>query len=183
MTKASLPSSATDLDAPEIAPQRHRRYTLRPMSPPLQIFLALLRIAAGVSLLGPGLHKLSWFLKPALEPQLQSWIAQAPHAVVAKYLTFLLPHAHWLARVVVVGELGLGAMLLLGLLTPLAAALAFLMVLNFHFASGALLSLDYLTGQDGLVYLLLFPVLLLGRAGLSLGADGLLGRRLSAGGK
>ena len=46
-----------------------------------------------------------------------------------------------------------------------------------------MMSLDYLTGQDGLVYLLLFPVLLLGRAGLALGADGLLGRRLGAGGK
>ena len=153
------------------------------MSRPLQIFLALLRIAAGVSLIGPGLHKLSWFMKPALEPQLASWISHAPNVAVAKYLQFLIPHSHWLARVVVVGELGLGAMLLAGLLTPLAAALAFLMVANFHFASGAMLSLDYLTGQDGLVYLLLFPVLLLGRAGLAVGVDGLLGRRLGAGGK
>ena len=153
------------------------------MSRPLQIFLAFLRVAAGVSLIGPGLHKLSWFLKPALEPQLASWVSHAPNVAVTKYLELLLPHAQWLARVVVVGELGLGALLIAGLLTPLAAALAFLMVLNFHFASGAMMSLDYLTGQDGLVYLLLFPVLLLGRAGLALGADGVLGRRLGAGGK
>jgi uncharacterized membrane protein YphA (DoxX/SURF4 family) len=153
------------------------------MSRPLQIFLALLRIAAGVSLLGPGLHKLSWFLKPALEPQLASWISHSPNLAVTKYLQLLIPHSHWLARVVVVGELGLGAMLLAGLLTPLAAALAFLMVANFHFASGAMMSLEYVTGQDGLVYLLLFPVLLLGRAGLALGVDGLLGRRMGAGGK
>jgi uncharacterized membrane protein YphA (DoxX/SURF4 family) len=151
------------------------------MSRPLQIVLALLRVAAGISLIGPGLHKLSWFLKPALEPQLASWVASAPHPLVASYLHLLIPHAGWLARVVAVGELGLGALLVFGLLTPLAAALAFLMVLNFHFASGAMLSLDYLTGQDGLVYLLLFPVLLLGRAGLALGADGVLGRSLGSG--
>ena len=153
------------------------------MSRPHQIFLALLRIAAGASLLGPGLHKLAWFMKPALEPQLASWISHAPNVAVAKYLQFLLPHASWLARVVVVGELGLGALLLAGFLTPLAAALAFLMVLNFHFASGAMMSLDYLTGHDGLVYLLLFPVLVLGRAGLAVGADGALGRSLGSGGK
>jgi hypothetical protein len=56
-------------------------------------------------------------------------------------------------------------------------------VLNFHFASGAMLSTDYVTGQDGLVYLLVFPVLLLGRAGLALGVDGLLGRRMAGGSK
>jgi uncharacterized membrane protein YphA (DoxX/SURF4 family) len=95
----------------------------------------------------------------------------------------MIPHHAVLARVVALGELGLGAMLLLGLFTPLASALALLMVLNFHFASGALFSLEYVTGQDGLVYLLLFPVLLFGKAGIALGLDGLLGRRMSGGGK
>jgi len=151
------------------------------MSRPLQIFLGLLRIAAGISLLGPGLHKLGWFLHPALEPYLSGWVSHAPYPFVARYLHFMLPHAAVLARVVALGELGLGAMLVLGFLTPLAAALAFLMVANFHFASGAMLSLDYLTGQDGLVYLFIFPVLLFGRAGLGVGVDGLLGRRMAAG--
>jgi hypothetical protein len=52
------------------------------------------------------------------------------------------------------------------------------MVLNFHFASGALTSLQYLGGQNGLVYLLIFPVLAIGRAGLAFGIDGVLGRNL-----
>jgi uncharacterized membrane protein YphA (DoxX/SURF4 family) len=153
------------------------------MPPPLQIALALLRIAAGVSLIGPGVRKFGWLLKPMLEPHLAGWLAHPHNALVTKYLHVVMPHHAVLARVVALGELGLGAMLLLGLFTPLASALALLMVLNFHFASGALFSLEYVTGQDGLVYLLLFPVLLFGKAGLALGLDGLLGRRMSGGGK
>jgi len=151
------------------------------MSRPLQIFLGLLRIAAGISLLGPAFHKLSWFAHPALEPHLSGWLSHASNPLTAKYLHLVIPHSAVLARVVAAGELGLGAMLLFGFLTPLAAALAFLMVANFHFASGAMLSLDYVTGQDGLVYLLVFPALLFGRAGLALGVDGLLGKKMSAG--
>ena len=152
------------------------------MSRPLQLCLAFLRIALGLSLIGPGLHKLGWFAHPALEPHLAGWLAHANQAQ-ASYLRFLMPHANVLARVVALGELGLGALLVLGLFTPLAAALGFLMIANFHFASGAMLTPDYVTGQDGLVYLLVFPVLLFGRAGLALGLDGVLGRRMAGGGK
>ena len=148
------------------------------MSRGLQVLLALLRVAAGASLLGPGLHKLGWFRNPTLEQQLASWSAHADNPLVLKYLQIVTPHSAWLARVVAAGEIGLGAMLILGLLTPLAAVLAFLMVLNFHFASGQMTSLQYLGGQSGLVYLLIFPVLIAGRAGLAFGIDGVLGRSL-----
>jgi uncharacterized membrane protein YphA (DoxX/SURF4 family) len=151
------------------------------MSRPLQVALALLRIAAGVSILGPGLRKLSWLMKPALEPQLASWISHAPIPLVSQYLHFLIPYSNLLARVVVIGELGLGTLLIVGFLTPLAAALALLMIVNFHFASGAMISVDYFTGQDGLVYLLIFPALLFGRAGAALGVDGVLGKRFAGG--
>ncbi|MBS2024616.1 MAG: DoxX family membrane protein [Deltaproteobacteria bacterium] len=152
------------------------------LAPPLQFVLALLRIAAALALLGPGLHKIGWIAHPALDAQLQQWITQAHNPLVLKYLNFMLPHANLLARIVVAGELGLGTLLLFGFLTPLAAVLGFLMVANFHFASGAMLSLDYLTGQDGLVFLFIFPVLLLGRAGSMLGVDGFIGRKMASGG-
>jgi uncharacterized membrane protein YphA (DoxX/SURF4 family) len=152
------------------------------MPRPLQIFLALLRIALGASILGPGIHKISWLMRPALEPQLASWLSHGPNPLVAKYLHLVIPHHAVLARVVAVGELTVGTLLILGLFTPLAAVLGFLMIANFHFASGAMLSMDYLTGQDGLVFLLVFPVLLFGKAGLALGLDGLLGKRVSGGG-
>jgi putative oxidoreductase len=148
------------------------------MSRGLQVCLALLRIAAGVTLLGPGLSKLGWFAHPALEPILATWAQHSPAGVVTSYLHVVTPHHAALARVVAVGELGLGALLVLGLFTPLAAALAFFMVANFHFASGAMFHTSWFTGGNGLAYLLVYPVLVAGRAGIALGADGVLGRSM-----
>jgi uncharacterized membrane protein YphA (DoxX/SURF4 family) len=161
--------------------REHRARKERRMSNGLQLFLALLRIAAGLSILGPGLQKLSWFRHPALEYLLASWASHTDSPVVLGYLQLLTPHAAWLARVVVVGEIGLGSLLVIGFLTPLASIVAFLMVFNFHFASGKMVSQHYLIGQDGLVYLLVFLVLVAGRAGLAFGVDGALRRRYIAG--
>jgi uncharacterized membrane protein YphA (DoxX/SURF4 family) len=149
------------------------------MSNGLEIWLALLRIATGVSLLGPGLHKVGWFSRPALEPILANWAQHAPNGLVTSYLHFVTPHHATFARVVALGELGLGALLIVGLFTPLAALLAVLMVANFHFASGAMFDTTYLTGGNGLVYLLIYPVLIAGRAGVTFGLDGALGRSMS----
>ncbi len=141
-------------------------------------FLAFLRIAAGLSLLLAGLQKLSWFGSTApLDQSFASWAQHPGGPLVAKYVALMAPHSGLLARMVVLGELGLGALLVVGLLTPLAALLAFLMVLQFQFASGQLFALGYLRGQAPFVYLLVFPVLFLGRAGTALGFDGLLSRR------
>lgn len=151
------------------------------MSNGLQLFLAVLRIAAGLSLIGPGLHKVAWFRHPALEQQLAGWASHTSNPAVLQYLHFVIPHADALARVVALGELGLGSLLILGLFTPLAGVLAFFMVLNFHFASGKMLGTQYVFGQDGLVYLLVFLVLVAGKAGIALGIDGALRRRHIAG--
>ena len=153
------------------------------MSAPLKVFLALLRIAAGVSLVLAGVGKLSWFgSAQPLQATFTEWIAKAPTPVIGKYLAFLQPHATALARVVVLGELGLGGLLIVGFLTPIAAVLAFLMVLQFHFASGVWLGKQYVTPGGGLVYLLVFLVLFAGRAGQALGLDGFIGRAVTGGG-
>lgn len=144
--------------------------------------LAFLRIAAGLSLAGAGLHKLGWFTHPALQDVFAQWAAKAHNPLVAKYLALVAPHQSVLSKVVVVGELGLGALLVAGFLTPMAALLAFLMVANFHFASGQMFSLEYLTGQSGLSFLLIFPVLFAGRAGTVLGIDGMLAGQKRKGG-
>src|SRR2546430_2251639 len=47
---------------------------------------------------------------------------------------------------------------------------------HYQFAGGSMFSLSYLRGQSGLAYLLIFPALLLGRAGTALGADGFISR-------
>jgi uncharacterized membrane protein YphA (DoxX/SURF4 family) len=153
------------------------------MSSSLKVFLAFLRVAAGLSLLGPGLGKLGWFgSAQPLHDKLAAWAAAAPYPFVAKYLNFMLPHSGALARVVVLGELGLGALLIVGFLTPIAALLAFVMVLQFHFASGEMLSRHYVLGQNGLVYVFGFLVLFAGRAGQTLGLDGVVGRAVAGGG-
>lgn len=140
--------------------------------------LALLRIAAGVSLVGSGLQKLSWFGSTSgLDQKLADWSQHPANVYAGKYLAFATAHHGLFARLVVMGELGLGALLVAGLLTPLAAILAFLMVAEFQFASGQMFSLQYLRGQSGLAYLLVFPVLFFGRAGTALGLDGMLSRR------
>jgi uncharacterized membrane protein YphA (DoxX/SURF4 family) len=148
------------------------------MSRGLQVALALLRIAAGISLLGPGFAKLGWFTHPTLEQTLANWAQHAPNGLVVSYLHLVTPHHAGLARLVVTGELGLGTLLVLGFFTPVAGVLAFLMIAQYHFASGAMFQGSYIFGQNGLVYLLIFPVLVAGRAGVELGFDGILGRRL-----
>jgi uncharacterized membrane protein YphA (DoxX/SURF4 family) len=140
--------------------------------------LALLRIAAGLSLLMSGLQKLAWFGSTAgLDQKLADWSAHPANALVARYLAFVTPHHGLFARLVPLGELGLGTLLVAGLLTPLAAILAFLMVAQFQLAGGQMFSLGYLRGQSGLAYLLIYPVLFFGRAGTVLGLDGMLSRR------
>jgi uncharacterized membrane protein YphA (DoxX/SURF4 family) len=148
------------------------------MSQGQQVCLALLRIATGISLLGPGLDKLGWFAHPALEPILANWAQHAPNGLVLRYLHLVQPHHAGLARIVAVGELALGTLLVLGFFTPVAASLALIMVAQFHLASGAMFQGSYLFGQNGLVYLLIFPVLIAGRAGVGLGLDGILGRSM-----
>jgi uncharacterized membrane protein YphA (DoxX/SURF4 family) len=141
-------------------------------------FLAFLRIAAGASLVSSGLLKLSWFTSTAaLDQKLADWAAHPANPLVAKYLALAAPHHGLFARLVVLGELGLGTLLVLGFLTPLAALLAFVMVLQFQLASGQMFGLGYLRGESGLVYLLVYPVLFFGRAGTALGIDGMLSRR------
>ena len=148
------------------------------MSHRLPIALGLLRIATGISLLGPGLQKLGWFAHPALEPILANWAQHAPNGLVVRYLHLVTPHHATLARVVAIGELSLGTLLVLGFFTPVAAILAILMVAQYHLASGAMFQASYLMGQNGFVYLLIFPVLIAGRAGVALGLDGILGRSM-----
>lgn len=142
----------------------------------LSVFLALLRIAAGVSLFAAGLHKLKWFAHPPLEQVFAEWAQHPANAFVAKYLHFVSNHPTILGRMVVLGELGLGLLLIVGFLTPLAALLAFFMVLNFQLASGEMFSLKYVTGESSLAYLLVYPILFFGRAGTALGVDGMLAR-------
>jgi uncharacterized membrane protein YphA (DoxX/SURF4 family) len=140
--------------------------------------LALLRIAAGVSLLLAGIGKLAWFGNPGiLEQSLTGFAAHAANPLVAKYVALVQPHYAIFARVVVLGELGLGGLLIIGFLTPVASLLAFLMVFQFFFASSQVFTQKWYSGSAGCCYTLLFLVLFAGKAGTALGLDGMLGGR------
>jgi uncharacterized membrane protein YphA (DoxX/SURF4 family) len=146
------------------------------LTPGFSLFLAFLRIAAGISLFASGMQKLSWFAQPPLTQRFVEWASHPANAAVTRYLDFVSQHPALFSRLVPIGEIGLGLLLMAGLLTPLASVLAFLMVLNFQFASSQMFSLAWLRGQSGLAYLLIYPVLFLGRAGTSLGMDGMIAR-------
>src|SRR2546421_547150 len=86
------------------------------LTPGFSLFLAVLRIAAGVSLFTSGLQKLSWFAQPPLQQKFAEWSAHPANDAVARYLAFVSHYPAAFSRVVVVGELGLGALLVVGLI-------------------------------------------------------------------
>ena len=63
--------------------------------------------------------------------------------------TIAIPGAPVYARVVLLAELAAGAALVLGMLVRLAAALALVMVVNFHVASDVIFRYSYLTNAYG----------------------------------
>jgi thiosulfate dehydrogenase [quinone] large subunit len=113
--------------------------------------LTALRIGLGVFFVFEGIAKLGWIVDSGiLTRQLQEWLQSAP-AWSRWYLqTVAIPGAAIFARAVSLGELALGLGLLVGVWARLGALLGFLMVLNFHFASGRLFHYAFLTNSAGL---------------------------------
>jgi len=115
--------------------------------------LAVARIAIGVFFLFEGLGKWRWFLDSSpLVNQLAGWQRTvATGSLAARYLNgFAVPGAALFARLVPLGEIASGLALICGVWTPLFALLAFLLALNFQFASGALFKYSFLTSGYGL---------------------------------
>lgn len=113
--------------------------------------LRVLAMCLGVFLIFEGLGKLAWFgSSTLLSEQLQGWLKTAPPSSRWYLETFAIPGIPMFARLVVLGELSAGIALVAGFWTRLAAALAFLMVLNFHFASGRIFQYSFLTNGYGL---------------------------------
>jgi uncharacterized membrane protein YphA (DoxX/SURF4 family) len=115
--------------------------------------LAVLRIVLGVFFIAEGLTKFRWIVNSSLlAGQLSAWLsASAPHSMSQWYIERVaLPGLPYFARLVPIGELACGLALVAGFWTPLVALLAFLMVLNYHVASGALVRYSFLTNGYGL---------------------------------
>jgi len=113
--------------------------------------LRVLAVFLGVFLIFEGLGKLAWLANSALlGEQLQRWLESAPPASRWYLETFAIPGIPIFARLVVLGELAAGAALVSGVWVRLAAGIAFLMVLNFHVASGRIFQYAFLTNGFGL---------------------------------
>jgi uncharacterized membrane protein YphA (DoxX/SURF4 family) len=115
--------------------------------------LAVLRIMLGIFFVFEGLGKLRWFADPSiLQNQLGGWRqSAAAGSMVASYLErFAIPGVTVFARLVPLGELCGGLALVLGFWTPVFAAILFVMVMNFQFASGILFKYAFLTSGYGL---------------------------------
>jgi uncharacterized membrane protein YphA (DoxX/SURF4 family) len=113
--------------------------------------LRILSLALGVFLIFMALDKIEWLTDSTpLIQRLQEWRGMV-RPLPRWYLdTVALPGAPVFARVVVLAELAAGTALILGTRVRLAAMLAFLMILNFHFASDLIFRYSYLINAYGL---------------------------------
>jgi uncharacterized membrane protein YphA (DoxX/SURF4 family) len=117
---------------------------------PSAIAVRILSLAMGIFLLAMGTDKLAWFAdSDLLVRQLQQWRGAA-RPLARWYLdTIAIPGAPLFALVVPAAELAAGTVLLLGIRVRLAAALALLMIMNFHLAADVMLRIEYLRNGYG----------------------------------
>lgn len=112
--------------------------------------LRLLAVALGVFFLSMGLNKLAWLTdSDILMQKLQMFLKTASPATRWYIETIATPGVPLFARIVPIAELSTGVALIVGFWTRLAAALAFLMVLNFHVATGDIFTRAFLLDGAG----------------------------------
>ena len=113
--------------------------------------MRVLALIMGAFLIFMGLDKLGWFIDDGfLVGRLQEWHDIAPPAARWYLEKVAIPGAPVFARLVPLGELSAGTALVCGFWVRLAATVALLMVMNFHFASDVLFHYSYLTNGYGL---------------------------------
>ena len=114
--------------------------------------LRLLAVMLGVFFIGMCSSKIAWLANSDILTQKfqMIFLPKAP-PIVRWYLeTVCIPGAPLFARLVPLGELAAGLALILGFWTRMAAIAALVMVLNFHFATSAFWSIDFLRDGTGL---------------------------------
>jgi uncharacterized membrane protein YphA (DoxX/SURF4 family) len=137
--------------------------------------LVILRIYLGVVFLLAGLPGLQRDPVPELTAFLEQVALERGHAFYQEFVrAVLLPNASALAVLITWGELLVGVMLILGLLTRFWSALALFLSLSYMFAKGAWF---WTPGSNDAAYLAISLALLIGAAGRTLGLDAFLVRR------
>lgn len=136
----------------------------------LRVYLGVVFVVAAVPQLGDdGASPLIAFPPDVALEQGHRFYREFVRAVV-------LPHADLFARLVPWVEMGIGVLLVLGLLTRVAAAGAMLLAVNCMFAKGEWF---WSRSSSDAAHSLIALALLLGAAGRTLGLDRLLARRRS----
>ncbi|MFL5401625.1 MAG: DoxX family protein [Gemmatimonadales bacterium] len=137
--------------------------------------LVVLRIYLGAVFLIAALPKLQEDFTPRLAGFLENVALKQAHPFYLRFLEpVVLPNTHLFALLVTWGELLVGICLVLGLLTRLAAAGAFLLAVNYMFAKGAWF---WNPSSNDAAFGVIALALLIGAAGRTLGLDRLLARR------
>ena len=113
--------------------------------------LRILAVMLGVFLIATSFTMTAWIADSGILLQkFQAHLQNAPPSVRWYLETVCIPGAPIFARLVPVGEFCAGLALIVGFWTRMAAIAAFLMVLNYHFATSAFWSLDFLKDGTGL---------------------------------
>ena len=112
--------------------------------------LRALSLFMGLFLILMAGQKVGWLLdSSALLAELESWRGLASGSSLRYLEAVCIPYAPIFARIVPLAEFAAGAALMVGFSVRLTAALALLMVLNFHFASGIMFTWGYLWNGYG----------------------------------
>ena len=113
--------------------------------------LRLMAAMVGVFFLSMGLNKVAWLADSSiLMHKFDIFLKGAPPSTRWYIETIAMPGVPLFARIVPIAELSTAVALIVGFWTRLAAALALLMVLNFHFATGEIFSREFLLDGAGL---------------------------------
>ena len=113
--------------------------------------LLVVRISLGIFFIFEGWDKLPWMTNPELlSAALQRWAETGVPSSKWYIETILIPGVPVFARLVFLGELAAGLSLITGIWLRPAAVLAFLMVLNIHFAHSTIFQFAFLSKGDGL---------------------------------
>jgi uncharacterized membrane protein YphA (DoxX/SURF4 family) len=137
--------------------------------------LVLLRVYLGVVFLISAVPKLRGDFTTGLTAFLEQRAMEQSHPFYRQFLQeVVLPNTQLFAALVTWGELLVGVLLVLGLMTRLSATVALLLTVNYMFAKGAW---PWTPSSNDAAFAAISLALVIGAAGRTLGLDSMLARR------
>ncbi len=138
-----------------------------------QKWIAFLRIAIGIFFLAQGLNKLEWYSSSEFLRTSLDRYSQNPSPAAGWYQKHVAyPGIEAWSRMIPTGEMLLGVVLVLGLLTRTALAGAIALVLNYHLTNGSVFTSAFFFNPYDLVLLSCLLFLLVSKAGSVFAIDG-----------